>query len=72
LYLAIVLDLFNRQIVGWSIQSSMAADIATNEVRMAWLRRKPLAGLIRQSDRGSRDASKAFQDAFKRYDMSGR
>ena len=45
LYLAIVLDLFNREIVGWSIQHRMTADIVINALTMAWRRRKPMPGL---------------------------
>lgn len=44
LYLAIVLDLFNREIVGWSIKPRMTADIVTDALTMAWFRRKPDAG----------------------------
>ena len=44
LYLAIVLDLFNREIVGWSIKPRMTADIVTDALTMAWFRRKPGAG----------------------------
>ena len=53
LYLAIVLDLFNRKIVGWSIKPRMTADIVTDALTMAWFRRKPDAGVIFHSDRGS-------------------
>ena len=41
LYLAVVLDLFNREIVGWSIKPRMTADIVTDALTMAWFRRKP-------------------------------
>jgi len=51
--LAIVLDLFNREIVGWSIKPRMTADIVTDTLTMAWFRRKPGPGLIHHSDRGS-------------------
>ena len=52
LYLAIVLDLFNREVVGWSLKPRMTADIVTDALTMAWFRRKPAAGLIHHSDRG--------------------
>jgi transposase InsO family protein len=45
-YLAIVLDLFNREVVGWSIKPRMTADIVTDALTMAWLRRKPGAGVV--------------------------
>jgi putative transposase len=60
LYLAIVLDLFNREIVGWSIKPRMTADIVTDALTMAWFRRKPAAGVIFHSDRGSQYASHAM------------
>jgi transposase InsO family protein len=46
LYLTVVLDLFNREIVGWSIKPRMTADIVTDALTMAWFRRKPSAGVI--------------------------
>src|SRR3970040_1425046 len=39
LYLAVVLDLFNREVVGWSIKPRMTADIVTDALTMAWFRR---------------------------------
>lgn len=53
LYLAIVLDLFNREVVGWSIKPRMSADIVTDALTMAWFRRKPAPGAMHHSDRGS-------------------
>lgn len=46
LYLAIVLDLFNREVVGWSLKPRMTADIVTDALTMAWFRRKPPPGLM--------------------------
>jgi len=70
LYLAIVLDLFNREVVGWSLKPRMTADIVTDALTMAWFRRKPAAGLIHHSDRGSQYASHAFQARLKKYGMA--
>ena len=70
LYLAIVLDLINREVVGWSLKSRMTADIATDALTMAWFRRKPAAGLLHHSDRGSQYASWAFQDKLAEYGMT--
>ena len=53
LYLAIVLDLFNREVVGWSLKPRMTADLVTDALTMVWFRRKPAAGLIHHSDRGT-------------------
>ena len=69
LYLAVVLDLFNREIVGWSIKPRMTADIVIDALMMAWFRRKPAAGLIHHSDRGSQYAAETFQGALTRYGM---
>ena len=62
LYLAVVLDLFNREVVGWSIKPRMTADIVTDALAMAWFRRKPQPGTIFHSDRGSQYASQAVRD----------
>ncbi len=69
LYLAIVLDLFNREVVGWSLKPRMAADIVTDALTMAWFRRKPAPGLIHHSDRGSQYASQVFQEKLTEYGM---
>lgn len=41
LYLAIVMDLFNREVIGWSLKPKLSADIVTDALTMAWFRRKP-------------------------------
>ena len=69
LYLAIVLDLFNREVVGWSLQPRMTADIVTDALTMAWFRRKPAVGLMHHSDRGSQYASQPFQHKLREYGM---
>ena len=70
LYLAIVLDLFNREVVGWSIKARMTADIVVDALTMAWFRRKPAPGLMHHSDRGSQYASHDFQRRLKEYGMT--
>lgn len=70
LYLAIVLDLFNREVVGWSLKPRMTADIVTDALTMAWFRRKPAPGVLHHSDRGSQYASHAFQDTLAEYGMA--
>lgn len=69
LYLAVVLDLFNREVVGWSIKPRMTVDIVIDALTMAWFRRRPAPGLIHHSDRGSQYASLAFQARLKEYGM---
>jgi putative transposase len=70
LYLAIVLDLFNREIVGWSLKPRMTADIVTDALTMARFRRKPGPGVLHHSDRGSQYASRAFQQKLADYGMT--
>ena len=53
LYLAIVLDLYSRRIVGWSVSDRLKKDLALNALRKAIALRNPSAGLIHHSDRGS-------------------
>jgi putative transposase len=69
LYLAVVLDLFNREVVGWAIKERMSADIVTDALTMAWFRRHPEPGLMHHSDRGSQYASHAFQAKLREYGM---
>jgi putative transposase len=69
LYLAVVLDLFNREVVGWSIKPRMTTDIVVDALKMAWFRRRPAPGLIHHSDRGSQYASGAFQAQLHEYGM---
>ena len=77
LYLAIVLDLFNREVVGWSLKPRMTAatlreaatSIVMDALTMAWFRRKSAPGVMHHSDRGSQYASHAFQDKLTEYGM---
>jgi putative transposase len=69
LYLAVVLDLFNREVVGWSAKPRMTKDIVRDALTTAWFRRKPTAGLLHHSDRGSQYASHASQGKLTEFDM---
>ena len=69
LYLAVVIDLYDRAVVGWSIKSRMTADIVIDALTMAWFRRRPAQGLVHHSDRGSQYASHAFQAKLKQWGM---
>ena len=53
LYLACVMDLASRRIVGWSMSERMKAELVCQALKSAYWRRKPAAGLIMHSDRGS-------------------
>jgi transposase InsO family protein len=64
-YLAVVIDLFSRQVVGWSMQSHMQTSLVKDALAMAWFRRRPEPGLIFHSDRGSQYCSHELQSAMK-------
>jgi transposase InsO family protein len=70
LYLAVVLDLFNREVVGWSLKPRMTADIVTDALTMAWFRRKPAPGVLFHSDRGSQYASHAMRCKLNEFGMT--
>jgi len=69
LYLAIVLDLYNRQIVGWAMRERMTKELVIDALRMARFRRRPRPGLIHHSDRGSQYCSHDFQKRLAEYGM---
>ena len=62
LYLATVIDLYSRKIVGWSMDDTMKASLVNNALKMALLSRKPPKGLIWHTDRGSQYASYSHRD----------
>ena len=68
-YLTVMLDLYSRQVVGWSIGPRMTRKLVADALRMAWFRRQPPVGLIVHSDRGSQYCSQEFQDALRAYGM---
>ena len=57
LYLAVVIDLFSRQVVGWSMSDNMQAKLVNDALLMAIWKRKPCRGLLWHTDRGSQYAS---------------
>ena len=61
LYLAVLIDLHSRAIVGWSMSARMTAELANDALMMAIWKRQPLSGLIVHSDRGSQYASALYQ-----------
>lgn len=76
LYLAVVMDLFSRRIVGWRMSASLAAGLVLDAMRMALAGRASVAGLLHHSDRGSQYASAGFQQLLDEHgitcSMSGR
>jgi len=71
LYLAIVIDLFSRQVVGFAMSDRMTRQLVIDALRMAWFRRQSANGLIFHSDRGSQYASGDFQKQLSTFGMRG-
>ena len=71
LYLAVVIDLFSRQVVGWAMGKRMTRHLVIDALTMAWFRRRPAEGLIFHSDQGSQYASSDFQATLRGYAMRG-
>ena len=69
LYLVAVIDLFSRQVVGWSMKPHMRRELVIDALRMAWFRRRPEAGAIFHSDRGSQYCSADVQAELAKYGM---
>ena len=70
LYLAVVIDLYSRAVVGWATSSSLATDVVLRALDDALGRRTPAQGLLHHSDRGCQYASDAFQLALKKAGIS--
>jgi putative transposase len=67
LYVAVVLDLYSRRVVGWSMQSSMTAQLVADALMMAvWRRGKPRE-LLHHSDQGSQYTSEHFQELLREH-----
>lgn len=60
MYLAIVMDLYSRRVIGWSISKRMTVDLVERALQMAINIRRPKAGLMFHSDRGSQYTSDQF------------
>jgi putative transposase len=60
LFLGVVMEMWSRKIVGWSMRDDLKADLVVDALAMAVTRRRPPAGLVHHSDRGSQYASLAF------------
>lgn len=71
IYLAVVIDLYSRCVVGWSIDRHMKKALVIRALMMAINLRKPPPGLIQHSDRGSQYASHAYQALLKQHGMIG-
>ena len=71
LYLAAVLDLHSRKIVGWAMAPEMPATLVCAALRMAIVQRNPGAGLVVHSDRGTQYASAEYQALLKKHGLIG-
>jgi putative transposase len=69
LYLACVLDLGSRKVVGWSMSERMKSQLVCDALKMAYWRRKPAAGLVMHSDRGVQYASEEHRTLIDQYRM---
>jgi len=69
MYLAVVLELFSRKVIGWAMSPTMPAALVCRALKMAIAARKPPAGLIMHSDRGSQYASDEYQTLLKQHGM---
>jgi len=69
LFLASVIDLYSRKVVGWSMSESLKSKVAVDALEMAIGARKPAAGLIHHSDRGVQYACGDYQKVIKRSEM---
>jgi transposase InsO family protein len=64
LYLAVLLDLYSRAVVGWAMGSRLTGDLPEQALRMALTTRRPKAGLLHHSDRGSQYAARSYQQVL--------
>lgn len=69
LYLAAVLDLYSRKIVGWAMAPNMPAELVCTALQMAIALRQPKPGLIVHTDRGSQYASQTHRDLLARHGL---
>lgn len=69
LYLAVVIDLFSRQVVGWSMDESMKTELVNSALLMALWKRKPRKGLLWHTDRGSQYASESHRMLLKEHEV---
>ncbi|SVJ70617.1 integrase catalytic subunit [Klebsiella pneumoniae] len=71
LYLAMVVDLFSRKVIGWSMQPRMTKEIVLNALLMAVWRRNPQKQVLVHSDQGSQYTSHEWQSFLKSHGLEG-
>lgn len=67
LYLATVIDLYSRKIVGWSMAENMKTSLVNDALKMVIRKRKPFQGLVWHTDRGSQYAADSHRELLKSY-----
>jgi putative transposase len=70
LYLAAIIDLGTRRVVGWAMNARMSAQLVCDALQMAYWRRRPQPGLLMHSDRGSQYASESYRRLIKQFRMT--
>lgn len=71
LYLASIMDLYSRKIVGWHLDERMTKSLVLEALDQAYRRQRPQSEILHHSDRGSQYASHEYQDRLKTYRMKG-
>jgi putative transposase len=71
LYLAVILDLFSRRVVGWSMSERLEKKLALDALNAALEQRQPARGLLHHSDRGSQYASHEYKQLLARHGILG-
>jgi transposase InsO family protein len=69
LYLAIVLDMFSRRVVGWAMRDTMPQELTIAALQMAICNRRPGPGLVHHSDRGSQYAARTYRRLLDQHGM---
>jgi putative transposase len=70
LYLATIMDLFSRRIIGWDMSNRMTKDLTITALQRAIAQQPPKKGLIHHSDRGSQYAANEYQAILRNYQMT--
>ncbi len=68
-YLSVIMDLFSRRIISWSLDATRTAEVTKRSLQSAVRKRQPKAGLMIHTDRGVEDRGKVYQQELKRHGM---
>jgi transposase InsO family protein len=69
LYLAVILDLFSRRVVGWAMEARLTSPLTERALKMAISRRQPAPGLVHHSDRGRQYTGQSYQQLLRQNKM---